>query len=115
MVYDGTNVPIPDVKNRNMETFLLTDAIAILEATDGGKKSAGIVKKFNKNLFIRKGPYGNYIRHNNKNIPLPKDIRNDEETLKTLTKEAVMEFVNNPPKSTGRKRVYKKGRKKNKK
>jgi DNA topoisomerase I len=110
MVYDGTNVSIPDAKTRNMENFLLTDAIAILEATDGGTKSAGVVKKFNKNLVIRKGPYGNYIRYNNKNIPLPKDIRNDEEKQKALTKEEVMEFAKNPPKSSGRKGGYKKGK-----
>jgi topoisomerase IA-like protein len=54
-------------------------------------------------LNIRKGPYGNYIRFNNKNIPLPKDIREDEEKLKAMTKEEVMEIVKNPPKSTGRK------------
>jgi DNA topoisomerase-1 len=109
MVYDGENVSIPDVKNRNMDNFLLTDAIGILEAT-GGEKSSGVVKSFTKNLNIRKGPYGNYIRHNNKNIPLPKDIRNDEEKLKAMTKAEVMEFVKNPPKSTGRKGGYKKGK-----
>ena len=103
MVYDGNNVSIPDVKTRNMETFLLRDAIAILEETGGGTKSAGVLKSFTKNLNIRKGPYGNYIRYNNKNIPLPKDIREDEEKLKAMTKDEVMEFVKNPPKSTGRK------------
>ena len=112
MVYDGNNVSIPDVKNRNMEGFGLEDAIAILEATDGGKASAGVIKKFNKNLIIRKGPYGNYIRYNNKNIKLPKDIRDDESKLRSLTKEEVMEFVKNPPKSTGRKGGYKRSKKK---
>ena len=73
------------------------------------------LKKGYKNLNIRKGPYGNYIRHNNKNIPLPKDIREDEEKLKAMTKDEVMKFVKNPPKSTGRKGGYKKGNYKTKK
>jgi topoisomerase IA-like protein len=86
-----------------METFLLTDAIAILEATGGGTKSSGVLKSFTKNLNIRKGPYGNYIRFNNKNVPLPKDIREDGDKLKAMTKEEVMEIIKNSPKSTGRK------------
>jgi topoisomerase IA-like protein len=91
-----------------METFLLTDAIAILETTEGGTKSAGVLKSFTKNLNIRKGPYGNYIRYNNSNIPLPKDIRNDENKLKSMTKEEIMEIVKNSPKSRGNKGKYKK-------
>ena len=31
------------------------------------------------------------------------DIREDEEKLKAMTKDEIMEFVKNPPKSTGRK------------
>jgi DNA topoisomerase I len=115
MVYDGKNVSIPDSKKRNMETFLLTDAIAILEATDGGTKSAGVLKSFTKNLNIRKGPYGNYIRYNNSNIPLPKDIRNNEDKLKSMTKEEIMEIVKKSPKSRGNKGGgYKKGKYKKK-
>ena len=109
MVYDGQNISIPDAKTRNMENFLLTDAIAILETIDGGTKLAGVLKSFTKNLNIRKGPYGHYIRYNNKNIPLPKDIREDREKLKAMTKDEIMEFVKNPPKSTRRKGGYKKG------
>ena len=115
MVYDGKNVSIPDSKKRNMETFLLTDAIAILEATDSGTKSAGVLKSFTKNLNIRKGPYGNYIRYNNSNIPLPKDIRNNEDKIKSMTKEEIMEIVKKSPKSRGNKGGgYKKGKYKKK-
>ena len=111
MVYDGNNISIPDAKNRNMETFLLTEAITILESTEGGTKSAGVLKKFTKNLVIRKGPYGNYIRYNNNNIPLPREIRGDESKLKALTKDEVMEFIKNKPKTSGRKGGYKKSKK----
>jgi DNA topoisomerase-1 len=111
MKYDGNNISIPDAKTRNMETFLLTDAITILEATDGGAKKSGVIKTFTKNLVIRKGPYGNYIRYNNKNIPLPKEIREDEEKQKDMTKDDVMEIVKNPPKTT-RRTAYKKSKSK---
>ena len=49
---------------------------------------------------------------NNKNIKLPKDIRDDESKLKSLTKDEVMEYVKNPPKSTGLKGGYKRSKKK---
>ena len=109
MVYDGKNISIPGVKTRNMEVFTIEDAneILITNGTDGN-----IINQLTKTLAIRKGPYGNYIRFGKKNIKLPKDLVDNVAKLKTMTKDEVMEIVNNPPKRAtgGRGRGRGKGR-----
>jgi DNA topoisomerase-1 len=90
MVYGGGNVSIPNVANIDINAFALADATAILEqGGGGGSKSNNVIKEFTKELVIRKGPYGNYIRHKNKNISLPKNYTEPEK----LTKEEVMEII----------------------
>ena len=106
LTYDGNNISIPNAKKRNMKTFKGEEAVLIIKdwIKNGGAStsSSGVIKEFAKDLSIKKGPYGNYIRYKTKNIPLPKDIKTNEEKLKTLTKKEVMEFVNNPPERKGR-------------
>jgi DNA topoisomerase-1 len=98
LIYDNNNISIPDIKSRDMSIFTIEHAIEILKEneTNGGSAS-GVITEFSKTLQIRKGPYGNYIRHGKKNIKLPVSIKDDLEKLKVLTKKEVMELIQNAP------------------
>ena len=97
-LYYKSNVSIPNIEQIDIGKFTLQDAIPLLS----GGASKGPIKEFGKDLSIRNGPYGIYIRYKKKNISLPKTIKNPEK----LTKQQVMEIIKTS--ASKPKRKYKK-------
>ena len=72
--YDNKNFSVPN----NVDSCKL-DLKKSLEIINSNGEN--IIKKFTDDARILKGKYGNYFKHNNKNIPIPKNTNIDDLTL----------------------------------
>lgn len=93
--YNSQNI---SVNMEKIENFTRENAINLIDSKKNNNK---IIKEFTKDLSIRNGPYGPYIRYKTKNVSLK-----NRENLEKLTKKDVMELIKNAP--VKKRRTYKK-------
>ena len=82
------NASLKEMTEEEISMLTLKDAEKLLST-----KESSIIKTFNKNISIRNGPYGHYIKSGKTNVSIPKNI-----IIEDLTLEKCKELLQNKKK-----------------